>query len=554
MHELMNTTKEVFGKIEKNGEQGQAAKNQAQENLKYDFWLASLLYIDSRKRIRVREMCGSAQAVYELKEETLKNMYLFTDTELQYLLESRKKDLNRIWECFLAKNMQLIPYSSRAYPDKLTHIAQPPYAIFCKGAMPDARKSVGIVGARMCSEYGRSIATKLGKLLADKDVQVISGMALGIDSASHAGALQGKGSTFAVLGCGCDVCYPKNARNLYENIQSSGGGILSEYAPLTGLPEQKSKRILTTGGHYAYLKIAEGCDKHCTYCVIPSLRGPYRSVPMEQLLAEAKDLVDQGVQELILVAQETTIYGMDLYGEKSLHKLLKELCKLEDLVWIRVLYCYPEEIYPELIETMKSEQKICHYLDLPIQHASDTILKRMGRRMTKAGLVGLIQKLREEMPDIVLRTTLITGFPGETEEDHNEVLDFVDEMEFDRLGVFTYSREDGTPAASMPDQIDEEVKAARRDRIMELQQDISLDKGENRVGTVMDVVIEGKVADEDAYIARSYADAPGVDGYVFIQNVTADLMSGTFVKVYIKAAMEYDLIGELYDEDDESAE
>lgn len=231
MHELMNTTKEVFGKIEKNGEQGQAAKNQAQENLKYDFWLASLLYIDSRKRIRVREMCGSAQAVYELREETLKNMYLFTDTELQYLLESRKKDLNRIWECFLAKNMRLLPYSSRAYPDKLTHIAQPPYAIFCKGAMPDARKSVGIVGARMCSEYGRSIATKLGKLLADKDVQVISGMALGIDSASHAGALQGKGSTFAVLGCGCDVCYPKNARNLYENIQSSGGGILSEYPP-----------------------------------------------------------------------------------------------------------------------------------------------------------------------------------------------------------------------------------------------------------------------------------------------------------------------------------
>ena len=238
MHELMNTTKEVFGKIEKNGEQGQAAKNQAQENLKYDFWLASLLYIDSRKRIRVREMCGSAQAVYELKEETLKNMYLFTDTELQYLLESRKKDLNRIWECFLAKNMQLIPYSSRAYPDKLTHIAQPPYAIFCKGAMPDARKSVGIVGARMCSEYGRSIATKLGKLLADKDVQVISGMALGIDSASHAGALQGKGSTFAVLGCGCDVCYPKNARNLYENIQSSGGGILSEYPPGT-LPHSR---------------------------------------------------------------------------------------------------------------------------------------------------------------------------------------------------------------------------------------------------------------------------------------------------------------------------
>ena len=203
---------------------------------------------------------------------------------------------------------------------------------------------------------------------------------------------------------------------------------------------------------------------------------------------------------------------------------------------------------------MKNQPKICHYLDLPIQHASDRILKRMGRKTSKEDLVQLIGKLREAMPDIVLRTTLITGFPGETEEDHHEVLDFIDEMEFDRLGVFTYSREDGTPAAAMPDQIDEEIKTARRDRIMELQQEISLDKGENRVGSVMDVVIEGKVADEDAYIARSYADAPGVDGYVFIENVTADLMSGTFVKVYIKAAMEYDLIGELYDDEDESAE
>lgn len=332
------------------------------------------------------------------------------------------------------------------------------------------------------------------------------------------------------------------------------GEKVSEFAPLTGLPRNTGRRMLTTGGHYAYLKIAEGCDKHCTYCVIPSLRGGYRSVPMEQLLEDAKNLVEQGVQELILVAQETTLYGTDLYGKKSLHLLLNELCKIEDLVWIRVLYCYPEEIYPELIDTMKKQPKICHYLDLPIQHASDSILKRMGRKTTKNDLVELIGKLRTAMPDIVLRTTLITGFPGETEEDHHEVLDFIDEMEFDRLGVFTYSREDGTPAAAMPDQIDEEIKAARRDRIMELQQEISLDKGESRVGSVMDVVIEGKVADEDAYIARSYADAPGVDGYVFIENVTADLMSGTFVKVLIKAAMEYDLIGELYDDEDESAE
>ena len=328
---------------------------------------------------------------------------------------------------------------------------------------------------------------------------------------------------------------------------------VSEFAPLNGLPRVSSRRMLTTGGHYAYLKIAEGCDKHCTYCVIPSLRGRYRSIPMEELLEKARALVEQGVQELILVAQETTLYGTDLYGKKSLHILLNELCKLEDLVWIRVLYCYPEEIYPELIDTMKMQPKICHYLDLPIQHASDRILKRMGRKTTKDDLVQLIGALRKAMPDIVLRTTLITGFPGETEEDHHEVLDFIDEMEFDRLGVFTYSREDGTPAASMPDQIDEEIKVARKDCIMELQQEISLDKGENRVGSVMEVVIEGKVADEDAYIARSYADAPGVDGYVFIENVTADLMSGTFVKVYIKAAMEYDLIGELYDDEDESA-
>lgn len=332
------------------------------------------------------------------------------------------------------------------------------------------------------------------------------------------------------------------------------GERVSEFAPLNGLPRVSSRRMLTTGGHYAYLKIAEGCDKHCTYCVIPSLRGRYRSIPMEDLLEKARALVEQGVQELILVAQETTLYGTDLYGKKSLHILLNELCKMEDLVWIRVLYCYPEEIYPELIDTMKMQPKICHYLDLPIQHASDRILKRMGRKTTKDDLVQLIGALRKAMPDIVLRTTLITGFPGETEEDHHEVLDFIDEMEFDRLGVFTYSREDGTPAASMPDQIDEEIKVARKDCIMELQQEISLDKGENRVGSVMEVVIEGKVADEDAYIARSYADAPGVDGYVFIENVTADLMSGTFVKVYIKAAMEYDLIGELYDDEDESAE
>ncbi len=222
----LNKKNEIFDHMQ------EAAENQRKNDFKYDFWLASLTNINSSKRIQVRELCGNAQAVYELREETLKNMHLFTDNELQHLLESRKKDLNRAWERFMGQNIQMFPIGSRQYPQRLAEISQPPYAIFCKGSMPDARKSVGIVGARMCSEYGRSIATKLGKMLAGKDVQVISGMALGIDSASHAGALQGKGSTFAVLGCGCDICYPKNARNLYENIQTSGG-ILSEYPPGT---------------------------------------------------------------------------------------------------------------------------------------------------------------------------------------------------------------------------------------------------------------------------------------------------------------------------------
>ena len=319
--------------------------------------------------------------------------------------------------------------------------------------------------------------------------------------------------------------------------------------PPEGLPRLSSHRVVTTGGHYEYLKIAEGCDKHCTYCVIPSLRGNYRSVPMEQLVAQARRLAGEGVCELILVAQETTLYGVDLYGEKSLHRLLKELCAIPELSWIRVLYCYPEEIYPELIETMKTEKKICRYLDLPIQHASDRILKLMGRRTTREKLETLIAELRKAMPDIALRTTLITGFPGETEEEHEEILDFINEMEFDRLGVFTYSREDGTPAARMEGQIDEEVKEARKAEIMELQQEISLDRGQARVGQVVEAVVEGKMADEDAYVGRTYADAPGVDGYVFIRT-PCDLMSGDFVRVRVTGALEYDLIGEIYDEDE----
>lgn len=328
----------------------------------------------------------------------------------------------------------------------------------------------------------------------------------------------------------------------------AGNGYV-ELADINALPLVKEKRLLTTGGHYAYLKIAEGCDKHCTYCIIPKIRGNYRSVPMERLIKEAEDLAEQGVKELILVAQETTLYGADLYGEKSLHRLLRELCKIQGIRWIRLLYCYPEEIYDELIRVMKEEKKICHYLDLPIQHASDEILRRMGRRTSKEQLEDTIGRLRKEIPDITIRTTLITGFPGETREDHAQLLDFVDRMAFDRLGVFTYSREDGTPAAVMEGQIDEKVKEARKAEIMELQQEISLDKGQARIGRVVEAVVEGKVADEDAYVGRTYADTPGVDGYVFI-HTSADLMSGDFVRVRVTGALEYDLIGEIDDEDE----
>ena len=326
--------------------------------------------------------------------------------------------------------------------------------------------------------------------------------------------------------------------------QALKGSHFLDVDDLDRLPSVPGKRILTTGGHYAHLKIAEGCDKHCTYCIIPKIRGNYRSVPMEQLLAEAASLAEQGVKELILVAQETTLYGVDLYGKKSLHILLQELAKIKGIRWIRILYCYPEEIYPELIETIKNEKKVCHYLDMPIQHASDAILKRMGRRTTKAQLKETVSLLRKEIPDIVLRTTLIAGFPGETQEQHEELMEFVDEMEFERLGVFAYSPEENTPAASMPDQIPEEIKEERRDAILELQQEIAFDKAADMVGRTLYAMIEGKVADEPAYVARTYADSPDIDGYVFV-NTSEMLISGDFVKVKITGSAEYDLIGEL---------
>ena len=326
--------------------------------------------------------------------------------------------------------------------------------------------------------------------------------------------------------------------------QAIGGEHMLKCEDIDRLVLTPAKRMLTTGGHYAHLKIAEGCDKHCTYCIIPKLRGNYRSFPLERLVKEAEELAEQGVKELILVAQETTLYGKDIYGEKKLPELLKKLAKIGGIQWIRVLYCYPEEITEELIQVMKEEPKICHYLDLPIQHASDRILKRMGRRTTQADLRHIIGRLREEIPDICLRTTLITGFPGETEEDHEELMRFVDDCEFDRLGVFTYSPEEDTPAATMADQIPEGVKEDRRAELMELQQEIAFDKADAMTDRILEVMVEGQVADENAYVCRTYKDAPGVDGYLFL-NTDETLMSGDFAKVRVTGAVDYDLIGEL---------
>ena len=318
----------------------------------------------------------------------------------------------------------------------------------------------------------------------------------------------------------------------------------NHYEDINAAPVTETNRVVTTGGHFAYLKIAEGCDKHCTYCIIPKVRGNYRSVKMEYLIDEAKKLAEQGVKELILVAQETTMYGKDIYGKKSLHILLKELAKISGIYWIRVLYCYPEEIYDELIDVIASEKKICNYLDLPIQHASDTILKKMGRRTTNKDLRDIIGKLRKRIPDIVLRTTLITGFPGETEEDHQINLDFVNEMEFERLGVFTYSAEENTPAANMPNQIDEEVKEDRRNDIMELQQDIVFDNSEKHIGKTYIAMIEGRISGENAYMGRTYMDVPGIDSNIFIIT-DEELMTGDFVKVKVTGINDYDLIGQL---------
>ena len=313
------------------------------------------------------------------------------------------------------------------------------------------------------------------------------------------------------------------------------------------------KRVITTGGLFNYLKIAEGCDKRCTYCIIPKVRGSYRSVPMEDLLKDARQLAENGVTELIIVAQETTIYGIDLYGKKMLPELLRELCKIEGFKWIRILYCYPEEFDEELIQTIKNEPKICKYLDIPIQSGSDDVLRRMGRRTNNAQIRQLITHLRKEIPDICIRTTLISGFPGETAADHNETMALVRDMRFDRLGVFTYSQEEDTPAAAMPDQVTERTKTLRRNKLMKLQQEIAFEDAAKMVGKTVTAVIEGRITDEDddeglSYVARTYKDAPDIDGYLFITGVQRELMTGDYVNVLITGSNEYDLIGELSDE------
>lgn len=337
------------------------------------------------------------------------------------------------------------------------------------------------------------------------------------------------------------------ATNYDKIVEAIGTDEESIIDDINYTPRPIAERIVTTNASMAYFKIAEGCNKLCTYCIIPHIRGRYRSMPMDSLIASAEKLASDGIKELVLVAQETTLYGVDLYGEKKLPELLTKLSEIEGIEWIRLLYCYPEEITDELIEVMATNPKICHYVDIPIQHSENAILKRMGRRTSREDIVELVGRLRTAMPDIAIRTTLISGFPGETQELHDGLVDFVDECEFDRLGVFTYSPEEGTPAAEYEDQVDGELAAKWRDEIMELQQEISYDKGTDRIGQELLVMIEGKVADESAYIGRTYGDAPKVDGYIFVQTGEL-LMTGDFAKVRVTGALEYDLIGELADE------
>jgi len=332
------------------------------------------------------------------------------------------------------------------------------------------------------------------------------------------------------------------ATNYDKIVEAIGTDEESIVDDINYTPRPIAERIVTTNASMAYFKIAEGCNKLCTYCIIPHIRGRYRSMPMDNLIASAEKLASDGIKELVLVAQETTLYGVDLYGEKKLPELLTKLSELEGIEWIRLLYCYPEEITDELIEVMATNPKICHYVDIPIQHSENAILKRMGRRTSREDIVELVGRLRTAMPDIAIRTTLISGFPGETQELHDGLVDFVDECEFDRLGVFTYSPEEGTPAAEYEDQVDGELAAKWRDEIMELQQEISYEKNQQMIGSTQKVLIEGYLVDDDVYVGRTYRDAPGVDGIVFV-SAPYELISGSFVDVKITEANEYDLTG-----------
>lgn len=325
---------------------------------------------------------------------------------------------------------------------------------------------------------------------------------------------------------------------------SSREVVIEKLKSINYLPEPYTDREAMNGGGYSYLKIAEGCNKCCTYCIIPKVRGSYRSIPVENLVKQAENLVANGIKEIILVAQETTLYGEDIYGQKSLPELLRKLSGIDGLEWIRILYCYPEEITDSLIEAVKELPKVCHYLDIPVQHGSDSVLKRMGRRTDSAQLISIIEKLRRNIPDIVLRTTIITGFPGETEEEFQELKEFVQKIKFDRLGVFTYSQEEDTPAAEMQGQVPEETKEARRNEIMEIQQQVVFEKNKLLAGKEMDVIVDGYLPEDSVYICRTYMDAPDVDGYVFVET-DWQLMSGDFIKVKITGSDGYDLAGDI---------
>lgn len=332
----------------------------------------------------------------------------------------------------------------------------------------------------------------------------------------------------------------------YDELASILDEVLQNKTPvklkdINYLPKQSGRRIHSTGTVYSYLKIAEGCNKNCTYCIIPSLRGSYRSVPMDDIVRQAAELADSGVKELIIVAQETTLYGTDLYGYNTLPELLNRLCEIDNIKWLRILYAYPEDITEELMDTINKQDKICAYIDMPIQHASDNILRRMGRHTTQKELIEKIEMIRSKVPGVAIRTTLITGFPGETEEDHKVLLDFIKKVRFDRLGVFKYSPEENTAAFNFEKQIDDDTKQTRFDEIMLLQQGIAFEMAEDRIGSEINVIIEGELPSDNLYVARSEMDAPDIDGCVFLP-LTGDYMSGDIISVRVTDAKGYDLM------------